>query len=172
MDSGAVIDAMRTAAHTLRSGDVREQLHAVQAAQDALDAAKAVLLADLRTSKDYELDGASTLNTWVRNQLRMNAGQATALVKNMNALRDLPLVAEAALAGQISDAHVRVFVYGLAHGPLPPPTTTKRPLSPSRLTTESVGPPACPRSEGPHAEIPLTAKADRTPRVFRTRTTP
>src|SRR5829696_8940714 len=107
MDSGAVIDAMRTAAQTLRSADVRTKLHAVQAAQDALDAAKAVLLADLQASKDYELDGASTLNAWVRNQLRLNAGQATALVRNVAALRDLPLVADAALSGQISAAHVR-----------------------------------------------------------------
>ncbi len=120
MDSGAVIDAMRTAAQTLRTGDVRDKLHAVQAAQDALDAAKAVLLADLQASKDFEIDGASTLNMWVRNQLRLNAGQATALVRNVAALRDLPLVAEAALTGQISAAHVRVFVYGLQHVGLDP----------------------------------------------------
>ena len=120
MDSGAVIDAMRTAARTLASGDVRDKLRAVQEAQDALDAAKAVLLADLDASKDFELDGASTLNAWVRTQLRMNSGQARTLVKNVSAIRDLPLVGEAALAGQISAAHVRVFVYGLAHVGLEP----------------------------------------------------
>ncbi len=120
MDSGAVIEAMRTAAHTLRSGDVRDKLHAVQAAQDALDAAKASLLAELEASKDFELDGASTLNAWVRNQLRMNSGQATALVRNVIVLRDLPLVAEAAFSGQISASHVRAFVYGLKHVGLEP----------------------------------------------------
>jgi hypothetical protein len=111
---------MRTAAQTLKSGDVRTKLHAVQAAQDALDATKAMLLAELDTSKDFELDGTSTLNAWVRTQLRMNAGQATALVKNVVALRDLPSLAEAALTGQVSAAHVRVFVYGLAHVGLEP----------------------------------------------------
>lgn len=120
MDPRPTIDAMRTAAQTLRSGDVRGQLRAVQTAQDALDAVKAVLLADLQTSRDFELDGASTLSTWVRHQLRMNAGQATALVKNVAALRDLPLVADAAVSGQINAAHVRVFVYGLAHVGLAP----------------------------------------------------
>ncbi len=120
MDSGAVVDAMRTAARTLASGDVREKLYAVQAAQDALDAAKAALLADLEASKDFELDGASTVNTWVRNQLRMKPGQAAALVRNVTAMRDLPLVAEAALAGQISSAHVQVFAYGLKHVGLEP----------------------------------------------------
>src|SRR5690606_12957278 len=37
-----------------------------------------------------------------------------------NALRDLPLVGQAAVTGQISAAHVRVFVYGLAHVGLDP----------------------------------------------------
>jgi hypothetical protein len=117
MDSGAVIDTVRTA---LTPGDVRTRLHAAQEAQDALDAVKATLLAELDASKDFELDGASTLNTWVRNQLRMKSGQATALVRNVAAMRDLPLVAEAALAGQISSAHVQVFVYGLKHVGLEP----------------------------------------------------
>ena len=120
MNPAPTIDAMRTAAHTLTTGDVRSRILAVQAAQDALDAAKATLLAELESSKDYELDGASTLNAWVRNQLRMNAGQATALVKSVAALRDLPAVADAALTGQISSAHVRVFVYGLRHVGLDP----------------------------------------------------
>ena len=120
MDSGAVVEAMRTAAHTLRSGDVRDKLHAVQAAQDALDSAKASLLAELEASKDFELDGASTLNAWVRNHLRMNSGQATALVRGVIVLRDLPLVADAAFGGQISAAHVRAFVYGLKHVGLDP----------------------------------------------------
>ncbi|MET0820514.1 MAG: HNH endonuclease, partial [Aeromicrobium sp.] len=65
-----MIDAMRTAAHALEAGDAREKLRAVQVAQDALDAAKAVLLAELDASRGFELDGASTLNAWVRNELR------------------------------------------------------------------------------------------------------
>ena len=66
MDSGAVIDAMRNAAQTLRTGDVREKVHALQAVHHAADAAQAALLAELEASKDFELDGASTLNMWVR----------------------------------------------------------------------------------------------------------
>jgi hypothetical protein len=61
MNPAPTIDAMRQAARTLTVGDVRDKLHAVQAAQDALDAAKASLLAELEASKDFELDGASTL---------------------------------------------------------------------------------------------------------------
>jgi len=120
MNSGAVIDVMRTAAQTLRSGDVRDKIHALQDLQRAVDAAQAALLAELEESKDFELDGASTLNAWVRNQLRMDSGQATALVRNVIVLRDLPMVAEAAFDGQISAKHVRAFVYGLRHVGLAP----------------------------------------------------
>ena len=56
----------------------------------------------------------------MRTQLRLNAGQATSLIRCVAALRDLPLVGEAALSGRISAAHVRVFVYGLAHVGLEP----------------------------------------------------
>lgn len=120
MDPAPTIDAMRTAAQALSSGDARDQLKALQRAQDAIDAAKALLLVELRESRDFEIDGSSTLNMWVRTQLRLNAGQASALVRSVNALRDLPLVGEAAVSGLISAAHVRVFVYGLAHVGLEP----------------------------------------------------
>jgi hypothetical protein len=117
------IDAMRTAAQSLTSGDTRATLRAVQAAQDALDATKAVLLADLEATKDFEIDGASTLRAWVRNELRMDAGPANLLVRNALAYRDLPLVAEAAFAGRISAQHVKAFVYGLKHVGLDPMLT-------------------------------------------------
>jgi hypothetical protein len=120
MNPEPTIDAMRTAARTLTVGDVRSKLHAVQAAQDALDAAKSALLTDLEASKDFELDGAATLNAWVRNQLRMNSREASILVRNCRALRDLPLVAEVALAGRINAAHVQAFAYGLKHVGLEP----------------------------------------------------
>ncbi len=86
MNSQSTIDVMRSTAQTLRTGDVREKLRALQTLQDATDAAKAVLLTELETSRDFELDGASTINAWVRNELRLNAGTATALVKNVTAL--------------------------------------------------------------------------------------
>lgn len=68
MNSQPTIDLMRITAQALRSGDVRDKLRALQALQDAADAAKAMLLAELETSRDYELDGASTINAWVHPQ--------------------------------------------------------------------------------------------------------
>lgn len=128
MNPAPTIDAMRTAAQTLKSGDVRDKIRDVQSAQDALDGVKAELLAELDRSKDYELDGAATLNAWVRNQLRMTSRQASVLVRNATALRDLPLVAEAAMSGQISAAHVQVFAYGIKHIGLEPMTQFQEPF--------------------------------------------
>ncbi len=120
MDPQLTIDVMRDAAQTLRVGDVRSKLRAVQTAQDALDAAKAILLAELDATNDYEIDGASTVGTWVRNELRLGSGQATTLVRNLGALRDLPLVAEAAMAGRMSAEHLKAFTFGLKHVGLEP----------------------------------------------------
>ena len=115
MNPQPTIDAMSQAAQTLETGDVREKLHAIQQAQDALDGLKSALLAELHVSKAHEIDGASTLNAWVRNQLRMSSKQASVLVRNSAALNDLALVAESALSGRINAAHVQAFVYGIKH---------------------------------------------------------
>jgi hypothetical protein len=128
MNPEPTIDAMRTAARALSGVDARERVLAIQAAQDALDAAKATSLAELEASKDFELDGAATLNAWVRNQLRMNSREASILVRNCRALRDLPLVAEVALAGRINAAHVQAFAYGLKHVGLEPMLQLEREL--------------------------------------------
>ncbi|MGA9101389.1 MAG: HNH endonuclease, partial [Aeromicrobium sp.] len=81
MDSGVTIERLREAARALKAGDSRTKLRAIQAAQDALDAAKAAELAVLQESKDYELDGASSVTTWARNELRLDAKASKALVR-------------------------------------------------------------------------------------------
>ncbi|MEO6606129.1 MAG: DUF222 domain-containing protein [Aeromicrobium sp.] len=115
MDPSPALEAMRTTAHALKVGDSRTRVRAIQSAQDALDAAKAECLAEISASKDYELDGASTLNTWVRNELRLSASDANALVRSASTLLALPGVAAAAAAGEIRADHVAVFTYGLKH---------------------------------------------------------
>ncbi|KAA1372212.1 DUF222 domain-containing protein, partial [Aeromicrobium fastidiosum] len=115
MNSAPAIEAMREAAHALESGDVRARLHAAQAARDALDATISTLLADLDASKDYEIDGTSTLNAWVRTQLHVDAGVASMLVRNTAVLRDLPLFADAATAGRVNAHHLRALAFGLKH---------------------------------------------------------
>lgn len=115
MDSGRIIAAMQAAAHALISGSDREAVRAIQGAQDALDAAKADRLASIAETCAYELDGASTLNVWVRNELRLGASQAANLVRASSTLAQLRAVAEAAEAGQIRADHVAAFTYGIKH---------------------------------------------------------
>jgi len=113
MNPASTIEAMRTAAQVLKTGDARAKVRAIQTAQDALDAAKVECLAELETSKDYELDGASTLRTWVGNELRLTGKALHTLVNASSTLRQLPAVAEAAASGAIRTDHVAVFTYAL-----------------------------------------------------------
>jgi len=62
MDSGWTLQALQTAADALSSGDDLEAVRAFQAAQDALDTAKAARLASIELSRSYEFEGASSLN--------------------------------------------------------------------------------------------------------------
>jgi hypothetical protein len=115
MDSGATIERLRDAARALRSFDDRATLKAIQRAQDALDAAKAERLAALVESKEFELDGASSVTTWARNEMRLDARETKALVRAAATIKELPSVGNAAAEGQIRLDHVVAFSYGLKH---------------------------------------------------------
>ena len=115
MDTGATIERLRDAAYALRSFDDRAALRAIQSAQDALDAAKAERLAALEESKEFELDGASTVTTWARNELRLDARETKALVRASATAKALPAVGKAAAEGRIRLDHLAVFSYGLKH---------------------------------------------------------
>ncbi len=115
MDSGETVALLREAARALNSGDDRAVLRAVQAAQDALDAVKADRLDALHRSQGFELDGASTIVTWARNELRLDARETKKLVAAASTLRDLPAVGAAAQGGRIRLDHVAAFTYGMRH---------------------------------------------------------
>lgn len=115
MDSGSTIERLCEAARAIRSFDNRAALKAIQAAQDALDAARAERLAALEESREFELDGASSLTTWARRELRLDAVESKKLVRAAATMRDLPAVGEAAAEGRIRLDHVAVFSYGLKH---------------------------------------------------------
>lgn len=107
--------AMRAAAHAISSASDLDCVRAIQAAQDALDSEKAARLAAIQVSRSYELEGASTLATWARTELRISAKDAKALERAASTLEQLPQVAEASRAGLIRLDHVNVFTYGLKH---------------------------------------------------------
>lgn len=115
MDSGVTVRRLRDAARALSSLDDRAALKAIQAAQNALDAAKADRLASLEESKAFELDGASSITTWARNELRLDALGTRKLTRAAATMRDLPDVGDAAQNGRIRLEHVAVFSHGLKH---------------------------------------------------------
>ncbi|WP_229052356.1 HNH endonuclease signature motif containing protein [Aeromicrobium sp. Leaf350] len=115
MSSAVTVQALREAAHALNSGDHRTALRAIQVAQDALDAAKAHHLAEMDRTAEFELDGSSTITAWSRLHLRLDAKQTKSLIAADATMRDLPLVAEAATAGQIRLEHVKLFTFGMKH---------------------------------------------------------
>ncbi len=115
METGATLHALQNAADALHSADDREALRVFQAAQDALDTAMAGRLSSMELSRSYELDGASSLNVWVRNELRLSAKEATTLVRMPRTLAQLPGVGEAAESGEIRAEHVAAFTYGIKH---------------------------------------------------------
>ncbi len=115
MIRGQVVEALREAARLVGMGPDTDALRAIQTAQDALDGAKVAHLAGLAQSREFEVEGASSVSAWVRLQLRVSARDASALTRSAETLTRLPQVAEAAMAGQIRAAHVNVFGYGLKH---------------------------------------------------------
>ena len=115
MVSGPTVQALRSAEHAVTSSDHRSALVAIQTAQDALDAAKAHHLAELERTAEYELDGASTVAAWARDHLRIDARQTRSLINADTTMRELPRVAEAAIAGQVRLDHLKLFTFGLKH---------------------------------------------------------
>ncbi len=92
----------------LGSGDVLEDVAALVAERNRLDArlARAVRAAEL--SQAPERDGLRSMASWLRGHCRLSGGEASRLVGNGRALERLPVLAEAAGAGWVSAGQVAV----------------------------------------------------------------
>lgn len=115
MDQDDARQALEAALRGLGSHDDRATLRVLQRAQDALDAVKSQRLAALEDSREYELDGCSSVTTWARNELRLDALQTRMLVAGAGTSRFLSGVGQAASSGRIRLEHVAAFSYGLKH---------------------------------------------------------
>lgn len=119
MSSGVddLIGAMRHAARTVRSvvSSTPDELRALAAARDAIDAAMADRLAEFDRVKGFVVEDASSTSTWARRELRQDAGRTRAMVRAADTMRQLPQVGESARSGRISAEHVDRFSFALAH---------------------------------------------------------
>ena len=116
-DVEATIVTLRDAARVMRSvtSSTGEEVRALVASRDAIDAALCERLAAMEESREHEVEGASSIVTWARRELHQDAGLTRQMVRAGRTFKDLPAVAEAAHAGAISFGHVTSFTYALKH---------------------------------------------------------
>ena len=116
-DVDTTIETMREAACAMRSvtTSTADEIRALADARNVIDAAISRRLAEMDVTKAHEVEGASSIGTWARRELRQDAGLTRQMVKAAATLRELPAVAEAAEAGLISFEHVVSFTYALQH---------------------------------------------------------
>jgi len=116
LDRAAVAAVLRDAAAVIESpAGSADVLRAAQAGRDALDAVRVAGLADLHASGAYEDEGASSVTTWMRRELRLDAGETGALRRAASVAAVLPSAGRAAEAGRLRLEHLRVLAYGIKH---------------------------------------------------------
>ncbi len=111
------IATLRDAARVMRSvtTSTGDEIRAIETAIQALQAAKCDRLAEIDRTKAHVADGASSISTWARRELRQDAGLTRQMVRAAATFRDLPAVGAAARSGLISFEHVVSFTYALKH---------------------------------------------------------
>ena len=116
-DVDTTIATLRDAACSMRSvtTSTGDEVRAIETAIRALQAAKCERLAAMDAAKEHEADGASSIGTWARRELRQDAGLTRQMVRAAGTLGDLQAVGEAARSGSISFEHVQSFTYALKH---------------------------------------------------------
>jgi uncharacterized protein DUF222/HNH endonuclease len=116
-DVETTIATLRDAALAMRSvtTSTADEVRALSAARNALDAALCDRLAEIDRTKAHEVEGASSIGTWARRELNQDAGLTRQMVRAAGTFRDLPSVGESARAGSLSFEHVTSFTYALKH---------------------------------------------------------
>lgn len=118
MDSAeATIAVMRSTAAVLRSvtSSVCDEARALRALRDAADAALTERLAEIESTGAHVGEDATSVVTWARREVRLEAADTKARLRAHEALADLPHAALAFRAGEIALEHVKVLDFGMRH---------------------------------------------------------
>lgn len=94
----------------LTEGEVTELVLASQRAVALADAVHTVAMARLDATRGFEADGARSAATWASWKGRTSHGREVAAVRRARALRSMPVVEAAFLAGDLTADHVRVLI--------------------------------------------------------------
>ena len=100
----AQVNAVDVAA--LADQQVRDELHALLAVRNRLDAAIAVRVGSFDVRELSDLDGLRCTRTWLTAFGRMSQGAASGWLSRARLLRALPVLAAAAADGSVSSEHV------------------------------------------------------------------
>ncbi|RZI84766.1 MAG: DUF222 domain-containing protein, partial [Microbacterium sp.] len=92
-----------------------DALRLLQVVQNAIDAAKVDLVAEMAEHGDHEAEGCSSVKNWLRDQLHLDTKDASQLTRSARTLNDMPELADLATAGAISLDHVDAFTYASRH---------------------------------------------------------
>jgi hypothetical protein len=117
VETEELISTLRTAAGAIRSVTTSplDEIKAIHAARNALEAREADLLAVMDETKAHEADGAASVSTWAARELLQDAKTTKQMIRSAHTMAELPLFAAAHHAGVICGEHVNALTYGLKH---------------------------------------------------------
>ncbi len=111
-----VAAVLRAAAEVLDShASPADVLRAAQAARDAMDAVRVEALSALAQTRGFEDEGASSVTTWARRELRLDPGETSALRRAGTVAAVLPRAGRAAAAGELRVEHLTALAFGIKH---------------------------------------------------------
>src|SRR5690606_38603166 len=100
---------LRAAAAVLETlAPTTDMVRAVQTGRDVLDVLRAAGIAELAETGAFEDEGASTIGTWARRELRLDAREAARLRRCARVTGVLTKVGAAASAGRVRTEHLNV----------------------------------------------------------------
>jgi hypothetical protein len=116
MSSTQLADRLEAVAAELRTfPTATDALRLLQGLTNAIDAQKVELVAEVAEHEDHKSEGCSSVKNWLRDQLHLDTGDASQLVRSAKVLRDMPGLADLATAGAVSLDHVDAFGYAARH---------------------------------------------------------
>ncbi|MFL6089072.1 MAG: DUF222 domain-containing protein [Aeromicrobium sp.] len=113
----AAVGLLRVAAHAMRSvtTPLADEIRAVHAAVNALQAHEADLLAAMDATKAHESEGCASVATWAARELVQDVSTTRQMVRAAKTMTDLPSIGQSAHAGRVSLNHVNALTYALKH---------------------------------------------------------
>jgi hypothetical protein len=112
MSTSQLADRLQAVAAELRAYPAAtDALRLLQGLTNAIDAEKVELVAEVAEHEDFKGEGCSSVKNWLRDQLHLDSGDASQLVRSARTLRDMPGLSDLARAGAVSLDHVDAFTF-------------------------------------------------------------